>query len=64
LQEKYNLSQLPIMPKGRYAPEKRAASNLVVLDADVAQAFPADESVNAALWLILQIAQIPQKTAP
>ncbi len=63
LQEEYNLSQLPIMPKGRYAPENRAGSNLVVLDPDVAQAFPTDESVNAALRLILQIAQIPQKTA-
>jgi hypothetical protein len=60
LREEYDLSQLPIMPRGRYAPERRIGKNLVVLDPDVAQAFPDDEAVNAALRLILQIAQIPQ----
>jgi hypothetical protein len=62
LQEEYDLSKLPIMPKGRSAPERRAGSNVVVLDPDLAQALPTDESVNAALRLILQIAEIPQKT--
>ena len=60
LREEYDLSQLPIMPKGRFAPERRIGKNLVVLDPDIAQAFPDDEAVNAALRLILQIAQIPQ----
>jgi hypothetical protein len=63
LRDEYDLSQLPIMPKGRYAPERRADTNVVVLDPDVARTFPTDESVNAALRLILQIAEIPQKTA-
>ena len=63
LQEEYDLTKLPIMPKGRYAPERRTGSNVVVLDPDLAQAFPTDESVNAALRLILQIAEIPQKAA-
>ncbi len=31
LQEEYDLSQLPVMPKGRYAPERRIGSNLIVL---------------------------------
>ena len=61
LRAEYDLSQLPIMPKGRYAPERRIGKNLIILDPDVAQAFPDDEAVNAALRLILQIAQIPQK---
>ena len=61
LRAEYDLSQLPIMPKGRYAPERRIGKNLVILDPDIAQAFPDDEAVNAALRLILQIAQIPQK---
>ena len=63
LREEYDLSQLPIMPKGRYAPERRAGKNLILLDPDVAQAFPDDESVNTALRLILQIAQVPQKAS-
>jgi hypothetical protein len=61
LQEEYDLSQLPIMPKGRYAPERRVGRNLVVLEPDLAQAFPSDEAVNRALRLILQAAQIPEK---
>ncbi|MBU0704474.1 MAG: hypothetical protein KKC18_11475 [Chloroflexi bacterium] len=63
LQEEYDLSKLPIMPKGRYAPGRRVGKNLIVLDPDVAQSFPSYEAVNAALRLILQIAQIPQKAA-
>jgi hypothetical protein len=61
LQEEYDLSQLPIMPKGRYAPARRGSNNVVLLDPDVAQAFPTDEAVNTALRLIMQIAEIPQK---
>ena len=61
LREEYDLSELPVMPKGRYAPERRMGKNLVVLDPGVARAFPNDEAVNAALRLILQITQIPQK---
>lgn len=61
LREEYDLSQLPIMPKGRYAPERRAGSNVVVLDPDLARAFPSDEAVNKALRLVLEAAQIPEK---
>lgn len=61
LREEYDLSQLPIMPRGRYAPERRVGSNLVVLDPDLARAFPSDEAVNKALRLILQAAEIPEK---
>jgi len=63
LREEYDLSELPIMPKGRYTPERRIGKNLVVLDPDVAQAFPNDEAVNTALRLILQVTQIPQRVA-
>jgi len=61
LQEEYDLSPLPIMPRGRYAPERRIGSNLIVLEPDLAQAFPSDEAVNKALRLILQATQIPVK---
>ena len=61
LEEEYDLSQLPIMPKGRYAPERRISKNLIVLEPELAQAFPNDEAVNKALRLILQAAQIPVK---
>ena len=61
LQEEYDLSQLPIMPKGRYASGHRLGSNVVVLEPDLAQAFPTDESVNKVLRLILQATKIPKK---
>ncbi len=61
LRDEYDLSQLPIMPKGRYARNRRAGSNLIVLEPDLARAFPTDEAVNKALRLILQAAQIPEK---
>ncbi len=59
LKEEYDLSQLPIVPKGRYAPERRLGSNIAVLEPDLAQAFPNDEAVNQALRIVLQAAQIP-----
>ena len=63
LREEYDLSKLPVMPRGRYSPERRLGKNLVVLDPDLAQAFPDDKSVNTALRLILQITEIPQKVS-
>ena len=61
LREDYDLSQLPIMPKGRYAPERRLGKNIVVLEPDLARAFPSDEAVNQALRLILKATKIPVK---
>ena len=61
LREEYDLSRLPVVPKGRYAPERRIGKNLAVLDPDIAQAFPDDEAVNTALRLVLQITQVPHK---
>ena len=37
LREEYDLSQMLIMPKGRYAPKRQ---NVVVLTPDMAEAFP------------------------
>lgn len=59
LADDYDLSQLPVMPRGRYAPERRAGSNVVVLEPDVAEAFPNDEAVNEALRLVIRIAKVP-----
>ncbi len=59
LKEEYDLSQLPIVSKGRYAPERRVGRNVAILEPDLAQAFPNDEAVNQALRVVLQAAQIP-----
>ncbi len=64
LRDEYDLAKMTIVAKGRYAPERRVGKNVVLLAPDVAQAFPTDDAVNEALRLILQIARIPQPTAP
>ena len=64
LRDEYDFAKMTIVAKGRYAPERRAGKNVVLLAPDVAQAFPTDDAVNEALRLILQIARIPQHTAP
>jgi hypothetical protein len=59
LRGEYDLARMSIVPKGRYAPERRAGKNVAVLAPDVAQAFPTDDAVNDALRMVLQLARIP-----
>jgi hypothetical protein len=42
----------------------RTGTNLVLLDPDIAKAFPTDASVNEALRLLLQIADHQQQISP
>ena len=63
LRDEYDLSKMTILPKGRFDPKRRIGSNIIVLEPDVARAFPNDEAVNEALRLILKAAKIPQQTA-
>jgi hypothetical protein len=49
LKEEYDLSQMTILPKGRFDPKRRLGNNVIVLEPDVAKAFPNDEAVNEAL---------------
>ena len=46
--------------RGKYAKQFRQGTNLVLLDPDVAKAFPNERAVNEALRLILELSQIPQ----
>lgn len=50
----YDFSQLEGGVRGKYAERYRAGTNLVLLDLDVAQAFPTAKSVNEALRIVLQ----------
>ena len=63
LREEYDLSQLPIRPKGRYDPARRQGRNIVVLEPELAAAFPNDEAVNEALRLVIQLARVPRREA-
>lgn len=57
LRPEYDFSQLGQGVRGKYVERYRAGTNLVLLDPDVAEAFPTEEAVNEALRLLMKIAQ-------
>jgi hypothetical protein len=64
LRPEYDFSKMSGGVRGKYVERYRAGTNLVLLDPDIAQAFPTDASVNEALRLLLQIAQRQQPNNP
>lgn len=61
LRSEYDLSEiLKDGVRGKYAEQYRRGTNLVLLDRDVAEAFPSDQAVNDALRLVLQLTRIPE----
>jgi len=50
--------------RGKYAERFRTGTNLVLLDPDVAEAFPSEQAVNEALRLVLQLTRIPEVKKP
>ena len=63
LRSEYDFSQMQGGIRGKYVDRYRAGTNLVLLDPDVAQAFPNDKAVNDALRLLIQVAQRKQSHA-
>jgi hypothetical protein len=57
LRPEYDFSQIKGGIKGKYVARSRAGTNVVLLDPDVAQAFPTSDEVNEALRLLMEIAQ-------
>lgn len=57
LRREYDLSKLEHPVRGKYHRRATTGSNLVLLDADVAQAFPSVEAVNEALRMLLNVAR-------
>jgi hypothetical protein len=50
----YKRADLGELVRGKYAKRIREATNVVVLDPQVAKAFPNDEAVNSALRRLIQ----------
>jgi hypothetical protein len=46
--------------QGKYAKRYAEGTNLVLLDPDIAEAFPNDEAVNTALRLVMQLKELPR----
>ena len=60
LRPEYDFSAMGNGVRGKYVDRYRVGKNLVLLDPEIAKAFPTDASVNEALRLLLQIAQRQQ----
>jgi len=59
LRPEYDFSQLKGGVRGKYVARYREGTNLVLLDPDVAAAFPDAQAVNDALRLVLLEKQAP-----
>ncbi|HKC65521.1 MAG TPA: hypothetical protein VKB86_17900 [Pyrinomonadaceae bacterium] len=53
----YDFSKMKLVGRGIYAERYRSGTNIVLLDSDVREAFPDDESVNEALRVIAKAAK-------
>ena len=61
LRPEYDFSQMKGGVRGKYTERYREETNLVLLDPDVAAAFPDAKAVNDALRQLLQEKQSPQQ---
>ena len=57
LRREYDLSKLKSGVRGKYVARYRAGTNLVPLSPDVAEYLPDEQSVNAALRGLIQVAK-------
>jgi hypothetical protein len=64
LRPEYDFAAMQGGIRGKYVQRYRSGTNLVLLDPDIAKAFPTDASVNEALRLLLQIADRQQFNSP
>ena len=64
LRPEYDFAKMQGGVRGKYVQRYRSGTNLVLLDPDIAKAFPTDASVNQALRLLLQIASRQQSDSP
>ena len=53
-----------IRDSGKYAVRVRESSNVVVLDADIAEAFPNAQAVNQTLRSLLELARVAARVSP
>jgi hypothetical protein len=64
LRPHYDFANIAGGVKGKYVDRYRSRTNIVLLDPDVADAFPTAESVNEALRMLLTIAQRQKQMPP
>lgn len=57
MRTEYDFSKLKGRVRGKYVEEYRKGTNVVLLDADVADAFPNEKAVNDALRMLITVAR-------
>jgi hypothetical protein len=60
LRAEYTRSDFGTLVRGKYAQRVAEASNVVVLEPEVAKAFPTDRAVNKALRKVIRNSKSPQ----
>ena len=60
LRSEYDFAQMKGGVRGKYVERYSTGTNLVLLDPDVARAFPNEIAVNDALRMLIQVAQRQQ----
>ena len=60
----YDFSSMKGGVRGKYAARLKKGSNLVLLDPDVASAFPTDAAANEALRAVLKASQVVRRRRP
>ncbi len=64
LRAEYQREDFGQMVRGKYAARMRESSNIVVLDPDIAEAFPNAQAVNQTLRRLLELARSSSHVAP
>jgi hypothetical protein len=64
LREEYDFGALKSGVRGKYYKQAQEGTNIVLLDPDVAKAFPTQESVNEALRLLVKVAETTSAGSP
>ena len=64
LRPEYDFANMTGGVRRKYVDRYRSGSNVVLLEPDVAEAFPTAESVNEAIRMLINIAQRHQQNQP
>ncbi|MBI1296155.1 hypothetical protein GC175_14470 [bacterium] len=63
LRSEYKREDFGKMARGKYTAQAKESSNIVVLDPDIAAAFPSSEAVNQTLRRLLELARASAQLA-
>jgi hypothetical protein len=64
MRPEYDFASMKGGVRGKYAAQYRSGTNLVLLDPEVAAAFPTDAAVNRTLRAVLSVTKIVRLTRP